>query len=127
MGNEAHSKDPRPESREPRFLSHALVEIRHFKSLPLFCHSAILLDISPGGFKLELTGESVVKNGQIFWLYIPLSPLGIYTPKCICCRSESRWFDERTFRMGGTFLQLSPYERTVIEQIIVGLSEKGDI
>lgn len=113
-------------SREQRFLSHSLVEIRKFKTIPLFCHSAILLDISAGGFKLELTGEIKIENGSNFWLFIPLTPLGIYSPKNLSCRCESRWFDTKNYRIGGTFLELSEYERKVIEQIILGLEKRGE-
>ncbi len=112
-------------SREDRFVSHALVEVRKYKLLPFFCDSAVLLDISLAGFKLEFTSEVVAKPGCQYWLTIPLSPLGIYSPSKLTCRAEVRWFDEQRHRIGGVFIDLSKSERMIIEQVITSLKAKG--
>ncbi len=112
-------------NRPRRFASHALVEIRRFKHLPFLCKSAVLLDLSLGGFKLEFTGEHKVHIGQQFWLVMPLAPLGIYSPKVFQSRVEVRWFDHNRFRIGGVFMKMSRYDQQLIEQIIHTLRERS--
>jgi hypothetical protein len=113
--------------RAKRYVSHALVEVRRFKWLPFFCHSAVLLDISSSGFKLGFTGEIQTSAGNQYWLHIPLSPLGIPAPQRLMCRCEVRWFDEQRFRIGGTFLGLTKSDQTLIEQIVVSLKTRGQL
>jgi hypothetical protein len=113
--------------RAQRYISHALVEVRRFRILPFFCYSAVLLDISVGGFKLEFTGEIEVAPGNQYWLNIPLSPLGIYAPKRLMCRCECRWFDSSRFRMGGTFVDLSKTDHLLIEQVVSSLKSRGQL
>jgi hypothetical protein len=111
--------------RQDRFVSHALVEVRRYKLLPIFVKSAVLLDISLGGFKLEFTGEVKVSPGDQYWLSIPLTPLGIYAPTKLMIKSEVRWFDDKRFRMGGVFMQLTDTDKLVIEQILDSLKKRG--
>ena len=111
--------------RPARFTSHALAEVRKFKHLPFFCHSAVLLDISLGGFKLEFTGEVMTKPGEQYWLSIPLSPLGIYAPPRLIYRSEVRWFDDKRHRIGGVFMEATKKDHLIIEQIIDSLRKRG--
>lgn len=113
--------------RAQRYISHALVDVRKFKTLPFFVESAVLLDISTGGFKLEFTGEVRVQPGNQYWLSIPLSPLGIYSPKKLVCRCECRWFDSARFRIGGTFSNLSKTDQMLIEQIVASLKSRGQL
>ena len=80
MASEPMAAQDSQKQRAHRYISHALVEVRRFKLLPFFCDSAVLLDISASGFKLEFTGEVKVSPGNQYWLNIPLSPLGIYAP-----------------------------------------------
>ena len=124
---EETTEDPILQNRPKRFLSHTLVELRKFKRLPFLCHSAVVLDISSGGFKLEFTGETISAPGRRYWLHIPLEPLGIYAPKRLMSRVEVRWFDETRFRIGGTFTDLSKTERLVVEQTIESLKQHGQI
>jgi hypothetical protein len=111
--------------RSERFTSHALVEVRKYKILPFFVKSAVLLDISLGGFKLEFTGEVSCRPGDQYWLNVPLTPLGIYAPSRLMMLSEVRWFDERRYRIGGTFIDLTDTDRLVIEQILESLKKRG--
>lgn len=113
------------DDRDNRYASHALVEIRRFKHLPFGISSAVLLDISAGGFKAEFTGESRMKPGDQFWLNIPLTPLGIYAPARVICRGECRWFDEKRFRVGGVFKELDSTERIIVDQVIDTLRKRG--
>ncbi len=112
-------------NRPTRVTSHALVEVRKFKSLPFFCHSAVLLDISTGGFKLEFTGEVRSKPGSQYWLNVPLQPLGIYSPAYLMCKCEVRWFDDQRFRIGGVFMNATKTDRMIIEQVVDVLKNKG--
>lgn len=123
MSLNKQAKIERPE----RYVSHALVEVRKFKHLPFFAHSAILLDISIAGFKLEFTAEIKVNRGDVYWLHIPLAPLGIFAPKRIICQSECRWFEEKNYRMGGVFTNLSKTDRLIIDQAIETLRRQGVI
>lgn len=114
-------------NRADRFTSHALVEVRKFRHLPFGIQSAVLLDISLGGFKAEFTGEAILKPGQQFWLAIPLTPLGIFAPSRLLCRGECRWFDTKKFRIGGVFLNLTKTDRHIIEQVIETLRTRGSL
>lgn len=111
--------------RPVRITSHALIDVRKYKYLPLACFSAVLLDISLAGFKLEFTGEVQATPGKQYWLNIPLRPLGIYSPRRLLCHIECRWFDEKRFRIGGVFMDLNKTERLIVEQIIETLIDKN--
>jgi hypothetical protein len=122
--NKQSDSKKKPLDRENRYTSHALVEFRKFKVLPIGIHSAILLDISLGGFKIELTGDKKVRTGENFWLHIPLAPLGIYAPARLMCRGECRWFDGERFRVGGVFTDLSKTDRMIIDQIVETMKQR---
>lgn len=127
MNQSSSSDDSSRTNREDRFASHALVELRRFKFLPIKVHSAVLLDISLGGFKAEFTGDVRSKPGERFWLNIPLAPLGIFAPTRLLCRGECRWFDDKRFRVGGVFSHLAKTDRHILEQVIATLKERGTI
>ena len=124
MEAQHHTQDS-IQNRQERFTSHALVEVRKFRFWPFNIHSAILLDLSVGGFKLEFTGEYNVKPGESYWIQIPLMPLGILAPKRLLCKGQCRWFDGEKQRMGGTFISLTQQEKHVIQQVIDTLRRKG--
>lgn len=114
-------------NRPLRVTSHALVDVKRFKHLPIFAYSAVLLDISLGGYKLEFTGEVEAKPGSVYWLSIPLRPLGIYSPERLSLKTEIRWFDNQRYRIGGVFMTLTKSERLIIEQILDALKGRGMI
>lgn len=124
LGN-AEQEHERP--RQERFVSHALVEVRSYRFLPFGCHSAVLLDISLSGFKLEFTGEVNASPGKQYWLCIPLAPLGIFAPKRLMCKVECRWFDEKRYRIGGVFMDLTKTDQLLVEQTIESLKQHGQI
>ena len=124
---EESTEDPILQHRPKRFLSHTLVELRQFKRLPFLCYSAVVLDISAGGFKLEFTGETVSTPGRRYWLHIPLIPLGISNPRNFSCLCECRWFDNKRFRMGGSFVELKPEDEKLIEQIMASIKTRGQL
>jgi hypothetical protein len=111
--------------RQNRYRSHALVELRRFKHLPFAVSSAVLLDISLGGFKCEFTGDARLKPGEKFWLSIPLGPLGINAPTRLLCRGECRWFDAVKYRVGGVFMALTKTDRLLIDQVVETLKKRG--
>ncbi len=111
--------------RNERYTSHALVEVRKYKWFPFFVHSAVLLDISHGGCKMEFTAEVPVKAGDQYWISIPLSPLGIFSPSRLECLFECRWFDKERYRMGGVFMNLVKNDKQTIDQVIETLKDKG--
>lgn len=93
--------------------------------LPIFCRSGILLDISSAGFKIEYTGESHSRIGDVFWLSIPLAPLGIYSPSRLMIKGECRWFDSKRYRLGGVFLDVNETSRLILDQVIESLRRRG--
>ena len=115
------------QQRQERYQSHALVNMRRYKYIPFFTQSAVLLDISLGGFKVEFTGDTDARAGDQYWLEIPLSPLGIYQPKFLQIRVEVRWFDERRQRVGGVFVNLEKNEQMILDLIIKTLKERGGL
>lgn len=119
------TSSPDRAERQDRYSSHALVELRRFKHLPFGIHSAVLLDISLGGFKAEFTGEVQARPGEQFWINIPLTPLGIFAPARLMCKGECRWFDAKRFRVGGVFMQLSRTDRLIIDQVIETLKQRS--
>ena len=68
-----------------------------------------------------------MRPGQQLWINIPLGPLGIYAPSRLLCKGECRWFDDKKFRVGGVFMQLTKIERHVIDQIIESLRTRAAI
>ena len=114
-------------NRESRFVSHAIVELRRFKHLPFYCHSAVLLDLSPSGFKIEFTGETQVEPGDIYWLQIPLASFGIYTPKSITIKCQCRWFDSSRYRIGGAFINIAKRDTVIIESMLENLTKKKNL
>jgi len=121
MNSNSDKRVQRPE----RYISHALVEVRRFRFLPFFCSSAVLLDLSMAGFKLEFTGNDVVHPGQRYWLSIPLGPLGILGPTKLVNRIEVRWYDAKRRRMGGVLMDGDKTSSQIIQQIIETLRERG--
>lgn len=114
-------------SRAARYTSHALVELRKWRHLPFSVHSAVLLDLSVGGFKIEFTGDVTVKLGDVFWLIIPLTPLGIAAPEKLCARVECRWFDPKRYRVGGVFSSLDTTEKVLVERVVDTLRKRGKL
>ena len=119
--------DRRLVERQERFLSHAVVDVCKYRYLPVFVQSAMLLDISVGGFKLEFFSENMVSSGNQFWLKIPLSPLGVYAPKTLISRCECRWYDAQRMRMGGAFFETTKTQQIILEQVVEGLKDRKDL
>ncbi len=125
--NMGSGDNKKPKNRPERFISHALVEIKKFKSLPFFIESGILLDMSQSGFKVELTGSSSkIKNNTKYWLSMPLSPLGIRSPRTFLCQIEIKWKEDSSGRIGGVFIDQSEEAKHIIDQIMTKLRDAGN-
>ena len=112
--------------RQTRFLSHALIEVRRHRWWPFGVQSAVLLDVSLQGFKLEFTGEHQGEIGRTYCICIPLSPLGVYAPiRTLVCHGECKWVDPQRFRMGGTLAGLDEPSRRLMEQVVACLRTRG--
>ncbi len=110
--------------RPDRFFSHAFVEARTVRWLPIFCQSGILLDFSLSGFKIEIMGSLKHKANDRFWLHLPLLPFGIHDLTSIDLRAEVKWVDEDHCRIGGIFVDLDPNSKEIVERILLAISIK---
>lgn len=108
--------------RPDRFFSHAVIEVRRSKWLPFFFQSGILLDLSEGGFKIELMGELKVRPQDCFWLRLPLTGFGIRDLQKIDLNAEVKWVDEPNGRIGGVFKELDEDQKSVIKRILDNLA-----
>lgn len=113
----------RPVQRHTRFRSHALVDVRTSRWNPFAQASAVLLDMSEQGFKVEFVSPVRLKPGARLQLTVPLSPFTILSPAKMRFEVELKWFDAGTLRAGGVFLSLDEAQRHVVEKIITRLAE----
>ena len=104
--------------RERRYFSHASCEVRTSRINPFSRTSAILLDISEHGFKIELKGNKSLKAAQAFWLKIKLSTFEIRSPSFFESYVTVVWFNEEQGVGGGVFSELTKDQEDIIEQIL---------
>jgi PilZ domain len=104
--------------RDPRYPSHALIDVSTSKWNPFAESSAVLLDLSQGGFKIEFVNPVELKTGMKINLSIRLSPFGILTPETLRLKAEVKWFDREKLRCGGLFSSPSETEFYVLDKII---------
>lgn len=109
-----------------RLRTHTLAELKRYKWLPLFnTYSGVILDISSSGIKLAFSGEVDVKPQTIYTLRIPLIPLGFENHKYFESSIEVKWFDQKNYRLGGLFVQLTSDQENVLAEIIKSLKAKS--
>jgi len=111
--------------RQERVMSHALVELRRTKWWPLGVQSAVLLDVSSGGFKIEFTGKASCVVGDTYWMQIPLAPFNISSPQAITVKVLVKWFDPEKMRLGGVFDSPQKSSELYLEQIIDRVKEQA--
>lgn len=109
--------------RPDRFFSHAVIEVRRSRWLPFFFHSGILLDLSEGGFKVEIMGSFKFRPQDQLWLRLPLAGFGIRDLQKIDLHSEVKWVDETNSRIGGIFTALDEDQKSVINRILESLAK----
>lgn len=112
--------------RPPRFESHALVEVRSRFWNPFSRSSAVLLDISWKGFKIEFPTPPKLRPGLSLVLVVPLAPFNVLSPARVKLRIVLKWFDAQAGRAGGIFERLGAEETFVLEKIITRLA-RGDV
>lgn len=111
-------------ARAPRFPSHALVQVKFSKWSPFSRASAVLLDMSVSGFKIQFVGAGDPALGKKIQIYIPLAPFGITIGGGLELCGEIKWVDSANRRVGGMFLNCSDHERLMIERIIASVVSK---
>jgi hypothetical protein len=108
-----------------RYESHALLEVRTSRWNPFAIESAILIDISWEGFKIEFVGSvKPIKPESWLRLSIPLSPFGIMHPQVLKLDAHTKWFDDRNSRCGGVFFHASDDDKVLIAKIIEVVEHK---
>jgi hypothetical protein len=111
--------------RSERVISHALVDVRRWSWWPFGVQSAVLLDLSQSGFKIEFTGSARCAVDDDRVMQIPLAPFGIQSPSHISCNVRIRWFDAAKMRVGGTFEEMDPATRVYLDKIIEHVKNHG--
>lgn len=111
------------QERSLRHSAFSVIEVRKFKRLPFFCYSAVLLDISSTGCKIEFAGEHRIKVDEERWLYLPLAPLGFVQPNALCIKASCRWFIGDRYRSGWVFEEPSESMAALVERVIVAVDE----
>jgi len=104
--------------RAERVISHALVELRKNRWWPFGIRSAVLLDVSEGGFKIGFNGNTKCVTGEELLMEIPLGPFGILAPRALLMNVQIMWFDETRMRCGGIFVNTTPTTVLFIQKII---------
>jgi len=110
--------DEKQKSRPERVISHALVELRKNRWWPFGVRSAVLLDVSQSGFKIEFTSTTSCTTGEKLLMEIPLAPFGIMAPASIVLGVQVMWFDATKMRCGGIFINTDPATVLFIQKII---------
>lgn len=108
-------------SRAPRFPSHALIDVRLSKWNPFSKCSAVLLDMSVTGFKIQFVDPVEIKPNTRFAIIVPLEPFGILGGGRLYLRAEMRWYDADIKRAGGVFFNCTDHERLMIERILASV------
>lgn len=111
--------------RPPRFPSHALIDVRLSRWNPFARLSAVLIDVSVTGFKLQLVDRSNLKVGATCELSIPLSPFGVQVSENLIVKGEIKWVDQEGMRAGGIFVDVPDHSRLLIERVIAAVIRKG--
>ena len=104
--------------RPTRVISYFLVELKKNRFNPFNSSSAVLLDISFTGCKVEVVGKMKMLPGENFYISIPLSPMGIEGGSSIKLKCECKWFDASSSRLGCVFVNPSEKESKIIDRII---------
>jgi len=111
--------------RAKRIESHALIDVKMSSWNPLSVASAVLLDLSWQGFKLEFVNSVKIKPGTNLTMNIPLASFGILAPAKLKLKIQVKWYDARMLRAGGIFEPESHEQDYLIQKIIDVLTLRG--
>jgi hypothetical protein len=110
--------------RLARVTSHALVDVKTNRWNPFSKLSAVLLDITLMGFKIEfIENVSIAKNSELSF-NIPLAAFEINDHTTLKLRGHVKWFDPESMRAGGVFVAPQAREELILNQIIAFLRAK---
>ena len=123
MENEFSNLTPRAE----RHLTHLVVSIRKKSWLPIAWSTGVLLDISAGGFKIELVDNKLPTPGKNYWINLPLSQIGIAHPKKLGIKCRCIWMDKVKHIMGGSFIEQDAEQLDILEIVIAKLLKNKDL
>lgn len=115
-----------PAKRAKRIESHALVDVKTSVWNPLSVSSAVLLDLSWQGFKIEFVNPVKIKPGSRLTMTVPLSSFGILAPAKLKLKIQVKWYDPRMLRAGGIFEPESHEQDYLIQKIIDVLTLRGN-
>lgn len=115
-----------PTKRAKRIESHALVDVKTSVWNPLSVSSAVLLDLSWQGFKIEFVNPVKIKPGSRLTMTVPLSSFGILAPAKLKLKIQVKWYDPRMLRAGGIFEPESHEQDYLIQKIIDVLTLRGN-
>lgn len=125
-GQDSSSGDSaQPSKRAKRIESHALVDVKMSAWNPLAVSSAVLLDLSWQGFKIEFVNPVKLKPGARLTMTVPLSSFGILAPAKLKLKIQVKWYDARMLRAGGIFEPESHEQDYLIQKIIDVLTLRG--
>lgn len=119
-----NSQDGQFVARAPRFPSHALVDVRLSRWNPFSKASAVLIDMSVTGFKIQFVEKVQVKLGMRIHIGVPLEPFGLTSGGRLNLQGDVKWFDEKMMRAGGMFIDCADHDRLMIERIISSVISK---
>lgn len=111
--------------RAKRIESHALVDVKMSTWNPLSVSSAVLLDLSWQGFKIEFVNPVKIKPGARLSMSVPLASFGILAPARLKLKIQVKWYDARMLRAGGIFEPESHEQDYLIQKIIDVLTIRG--
>jgi hypothetical protein len=114
-----------PTKRAKRIESHALVDVKLSAWNPLAVASAVLLDLSWQGFKIEFVNPVKIKPGSRLTMSVPLASFGILAPAKVKLKIQVKWYDSRMARAGGIFEPESHEQDYLIQKIIDVLTLRG--
>ncbi|NBO38453.1 hypothetical protein EBU99_07700 [bacterium] len=111
--------------RAKRIESHALVDVKMNSWNPFAVSSAVLLDLSWQGFKIEFVNPAKIKPGARLTMWVPLASFGILAPAKLKLKIQVKWYDARMLRAGGIFEPESHEQDYLIQKIIDVLTLRG--
>ena len=119
MSNEEQVK------RAPRVFAHAIATIKANNWNPLGGWSAIVLDLSAGGCKLELVEGNKFKEGKKYYLDIPLASFNVSEPNSLKLYGEVMWYNDKRLRIGFRFIEPKREQVDIINHILDNLDKSS--